>query len=94
MPLPSLLRPTYRRVAMPLSGHEQAAFAAIIAKLGDPERRRLRRMTASLSASVLLLVGAASRFFHWPWAVYIAFCTTFVVAVGVGWAYIRRHPLG
>jgi len=51
-------------------------------------------MTASLSASVLLLVGAASRFFHWPWAVCIAFCTTFVVAVGVGWAYIRRHPLG
>jgi uncharacterized membrane protein YphA (DoxX/SURF4 family) len=79
---------------MPLSGDEQATFAAIIAKLGNPERRRLRRMTTSLSASVLLLVGAASRFFHWPWAVYIAFCTTFVVAVGVGWAYIRRHPLG
>ena len=71
---------------MPLSGHEQAAFAAIIAKLGDPERRRLRRMTAYLSAIVLLLVGAVSRFFHWPWAVCIAFCTTFVVAVGVGLA--------
>jgi hypothetical protein len=94
MPLPYLLRRTYRRAAMPLSGHEQAAFAAIIAKLGDPERRRLRRMTASLSASVLLLVGQHRVSSIGPGPSASPFCTTFVVAMGVGWAYIRRHPLG
>ena len=58
-------------MAMPLSEHEEAAFAAIIAQLGNPERRRLRRIVASLSASVLFLVAAMVPFFHWPWAVWI-----------------------
>jgi len=78
-------------MAMPLSEHEEAAFAALIAQLGNPERRRLRRITASLSASVLFLVGALAPLFHWPWAVYIAFSSTFVVGMGVGWACLSRH---
>ena len=78
---------------MPLSGHEEAAFAAIIAQFGNPERRHLRRMMASLSVTVLFLVGAVVPLLHWTWAVYIAFSVTFVVGIGVGWACISRHLL-
>ena len=85
--------PRYRRVVFPLSEQEEAGFAAIIAQLGNTERRRIGRITAGLSASALVLVGVVMLFFHWPWGLYIAFSSSFAVAMGVGWAWISRHPL-
>ena len=82
-----------RSVAIPLSEHEEAAFAAIVARLGNPERRRLRRLTITLGAIVLLAFALLVLVAQWHWTIYVAFSATFVFGLGLGWACIARISL-
>lgn len=70
----------------PLSEAEETAFAAIVARLGDPEWRRLRRRTVMVTLAVLALASVLlTRVLHWPWATVPAFAATFVGGLLVGW---------
>ncbi len=75
---------------MPLSDDEEAAFAAIVAHLGNPERRRLRRLTMRLGATVLLAFGLLVLVAHWPLAVFASFSATFVLGLAAGWVCLAH----
>lgn len=70
---------------MDLSKREAEIFASIVARLGDPERRRFRLMAAGATAAALA-VGLVIVVFvlGGTWAAAVAFALTCVVGVVAG----------
>ncbi|MFP5319728.1 MAG: hypothetical protein ACLGI2_15710, partial [Acidimicrobiia bacterium] len=78
-----------------LSDREAAAFAAIVDRLRDPERRRLRR--AALATGVVGLVPTAALLLfvlRWPWSAVVSFALTFVVGLATGLLLVGRSVMG
>jgi hypothetical protein len=76
------------------SDAEEAAFAAIVAQLRDPETRHLHRLTVAMASAVLT---AATVFLvlvlRWPWTTVGAFSAAFLVPIAVGWPHMGpRRP--
>lgn len=80
-------------MASHLSDAEEAAFAALVAQLHDPERRRLRRLALVLGSLVLFgAIVILVLVLHWPWLTVVSFSATFLVGMAVGWGFIGRRP--
>ena len=67
---------------MILSKGESETFAAIIARLGDPEQRRLRRlMVASSAVTICAGVVLICLLLGWAWGPVVAFTTATIVGL-------------
>lgn len=80
-----------RTMSPGLSEQEAAAFAAIMERLGDPERRRFRRVVLAAASGFLataILVQLAVL--RWPWAALVSFVTTFAVGLATGLLLLAR----
>ena len=77
-----------------LSDREAAAFAAIVDRLGDPERR-LRRAALATGVGGLVPMAVLLLFvLHWPWAAVVSFALTFVLGLAAGLLLVGRRVLG
>lgn len=77
---------------MDLSKPEAELFASIVARVGDPERRRLRRIVVAACVGVLTVgLAVVVLVLRWPWRAFVAFTVTFVVALVGGLLLIERR---
>lgn len=77
-----------------LSDRKAAAFAAIVDRLGDPGRRRLRRTAVAKGVGRLVPMAALLLFvLRWPWAAVVSFAPTFVVGLVTGLLLVGRRVL-
>ena len=74
-----------------LSEREAAIFAAIVDRVGDPERRRLFRTALAVGSCLLVATAAVLVFLlDWPWAAVVSFAITFVVGLATGLLLVER----
>ncbi len=74
-----------------LSEREATAFAAIVQRLGDLERRRLWRVAlAAASGFLASAIAVQVAVLGWPWAAVVSFVTTFVVGLATGLLLLAR----
>jgi peptidoglycan/LPS O-acetylase OafA/YrhL len=67
------------------SKREAELFASIVARIGDPERRRLRLIAAAAAAAVLALgLVIVVLVLRWPWPAAVSFAVMCVVGVVAG----------
>jgi uncharacterized membrane protein YccC len=80
-----------RDVSAGLSEREAAAFAAIVERLGDPERRRFWRVAlAAASGFLATAIAVQVAVLGWPWAAVVTFVITFVVGLATGVLLLAR----
>ena len=78
-----------------LSDREAAAFAAIVDRLGDPERRRLRGAALATGVGGLAPMAAFLLFvLRCPWAAVVSFALTFVLGLATGPLLVGWRVLG
>ena len=78
---------------MILSKGESEAFAAIVARLGDPEQRRLRRIVLAASAVMICVAVVLIRLLlGWAWGPVVAFTTATIVGL-VGGLFLMARSL-
>ncbi|MFN2504651.1 MAG: hypothetical protein ABR540_10585 [Acidimicrobiales bacterium] len=76
------------------SDPEAAAFAAIVAQLGDPQRHRFRRTVLAVGSVFLALaVAALLLVLRWPWTAVMSFAVTFVVGLASGLLVVGRRMM-
>ena len=75
-----------------LSAREAAMFAAIVDRLGDPERPRVVRAALAVGSCFLVAIAVVLLFvLDWPWAAVVSFAITFVVGLAAGLLLVGRR---
>ena len=78
---------------MILSKGESEKFAAIVARLGDPDQRRLRRIVLATSAVTTCAAAVLIRLvLGWAWAPVVAFTAATIVGL-VGGLFVMARSL-
>lgn len=76
-----------------LSDEESKAFAAIVARLGDPERQRLRWIVVAASVGLLAPVAIILvAVLDWPWEAVLSFTAASLAGL-VGGLFIMARRL-
>lgn len=70
---------------------EAAAFAAIVARLGDPEWRRARRIVIAVSTACLAIAVVLLWLLRWPLVAIVSFGLTFVAGLVAGLFVVARR---
>ena len=74
-----------------LSAQVAAAFAAIVDRLGEPERRRFRPVSTAAAAGFLAVAAVVQHLvLHWPLAAVLSSAIAFVVGLGSGLLLVNR----